>query len=66
VLRPDPAQRPGLEELIDALEDRKVEAEQRGWLGELEGIEISLNAAREKLSQMERQVSLGMPAVPSS
>jgi hypothetical protein len=40
--------------------------ELRGWLGELEGIEISLNAAREKLSQMVRQVSLGMPAVPSS
>jgi hypothetical protein len=57
---------PRLEELIDALEDRKVEAEQRGWLGELEGIEISLNAAREKLSQMVRHVSLGMPAAPSS
>jgi hypothetical protein len=49
-LRPDPTQRPRLEELIEALGDRKVEAEQRGWLGELEGIEISLNAAREKLS----------------
>jgi hypothetical protein len=66
VLRPDPTQRPRLEELIEGLESRKAEAELRGWLGELEGIEISLNAAREKLSQMVRQVSLGMPAVPSS
>jgi integrase len=64
VLRPDPTQRPRLEELIEALEDRKVEAEQRGWLGELEGIEISLNAAREKLNHMARQVSLGIPEFP--
>lgn len=65
VLRPDPAQRPRLEELIEALQDRKLEAEQRGWLGELEGIEISLKAAREKLNQMSRQVSLGMPNLPA-
>ncbi|NHW48711.1 site-specific integrase [Paenarthrobacter sp. MSM-2-10-13] len=65
VLRPDPAQRPRLKELIEALEDRKMEAEQRGWLGELEGIDISLNAAREKLARMARQVSLGVPSFPS-
>lgn len=65
VLRPEPSQRPRLEELMEALHDRKIEAEQRGWLGELEGIEISLNAARDKLKQMTRQVSLGLPTVPS-
>jgi len=65
MLRPDPTQRPRLEELIQALRDRKIEAEERGWLGELEGIEISLEAAQEKISQMVRQVSLGMPVVPS-
>lgn len=65
MLRPDPLQRPRLEELIEALMDRKIEAEDRGWLGELEGIEISLNSARAKLAQMETQVSLGMPAFPS-
>jgi hypothetical protein len=54
-----------LEELIEALMNRKIEAEDRGWLGELEGIEISLNAARDKLVQMETQVSLGIPAFPS-
>jgi hypothetical protein len=54
-----------LEELIEALMDRKIEAEERGWLGELEGIEISLNAARDKLAQMDTQVSLGLPAFPS-
>ncbi len=66
VLRPDPAQRPRMEELIGALQDRKLEAEQRGWLGELEGIEISLQAAKEKLNQMARKVSLGMPGIPSA
>jgi hypothetical protein len=65
MLRPDPLQRPRLEELIEALMNRKIEAEDRGWLGELEGIEISLNAARDKLVQMETQVSLGIPAFPS-
>jgi len=28
-------------ELIEALMNRKIEAEERGWLGELEGIEIA-------------------------
>ncbi|MET3948692.1 integrase [Arthrobacter sp. UYCu512] len=65
MLRPDPSQRPRLEELIEALLDRKIEAEERGWLGELEGIEISLKAARDKLAQMSTQVSLGLPAFPS-
>ena len=64
MLRPDPSQRPRLEELVEALKDRKTEAEERGWLGELEGIEISLNAARDKLKQMRSQMSLGIPAFP--
>jgi integrase len=63
MLRPDPSQRPRLEELIHALEDRRIEAEERGWFGELEGIEISFNAAQDKLNQMTTQVSLGMPLV---
>jgi hypothetical protein len=54
-----------LEELIEALKNRKIEAEERGWFGELEGIEISLNAARDKLAEMSMQVSLGLPAFPS-
>ncbi|WP_207597721.1 hypothetical protein [Arthrobacter sp. D5-1] len=56
---------PTTQGIIEALEDRKMEAEQRGWLGELEGIDISLNAAREKLARMARQVSLGVPSFPS-
>ncbi|WP_133163811.1 tyrosine-type recombinase/integrase [Cryobacterium zongtaii] len=63
MLRPDPEQRPRLEELIEALDDRKREARNRGWLGELEGIEISLTAAQAKLRQMEQQVSLGIPTL---
>ena len=66
MLRPDPEQRPRLEELIEALHDRKKEARGRGWLGELEGIEIRLTAAQDKLLQMGRQVSLGIPALRMS
>jgi hypothetical protein len=65
MLRPVPLQRPRLEELIEALKFRKIEAEERGWFGELEGTEISLNAARDKLAEMSMQVSLGLPAFPS-
>lgn len=63
MLRPDPGQRPRLEELVVALHGRKKEARERGWLGELEGIEISLTAAEAKLLQMERQVPLGIPSL---
>ena len=63
MLRPNPEQRPRLKELIEALHDRKKEARERGWHGELEGIEISLAAAQAKLLQMGRQVSLGISTV---
>lgn len=66
VLRPDPSQRPRLEELIEALMNRKIEAEERGWPGELEGIQISLNAARDKPVQMRTQVSPGPPPYSSA
>jgi integrase len=66
MLRPDPKQRPRLEELIEALYERKREAQERGWLGELEGIEISLAASQDKLLRMGRQVSLGIPALRTS
>jgi hypothetical protein len=65
MLCPDSTQRPCLKELIESLEGRKVEAEQHGWFGELEGIEISLSAARDKLVRIREQVFLGMPPFPS-
>ena len=58
MLRPDPAQRRRLESIRANLVERRGEAIRMGWRGELEGIEISLRAADEKLAQMSRIVRL--------
>jgi hypothetical protein len=67
LLRPDPAQRGRLVEIRDNLVDRIAEAEQEGWLGEIEGLRISLTGAESKISQIDTAagdgpVLLGMPA----
>ena len=59
VLRPDPAQAARLNEIIDNLSARIAEAHQHGWLGEIEGLETSLAAARQKLAAMNRLANLG-------
>jgi hypothetical protein len=48
--------------------DRIAEAEREGWLGEVDGLMVSLAAAEDKLSQLDadqarsqRAVDLGMP-----
>ena len=71
LLRPDPAQRPRLEEIRENLRDRIAEAEREGWLGEVEGLKVSLAGAEDKLAQvtasLQRKASavqLGMPAFP--
>jgi HAMP domain-containing protein len=71
MLRPDPAQRHRLEEIIANLHDRLAEARQRGWLGEVDGLQASLAAAEVKLEAMTRAarrtatpIDLGMPARP--
>jgi integrase len=71
LLRPDPAQRTRLEEIRDNLHDRIAEAEREGWLGEIEGLKVSLSGTEDKLAQinasLQRQdqaVHLGMPAFP--
>ncbi len=68
LLRPDPDQRARLAEIRDNLIARITEAEQEGWLGEIEGLQVSLASAEEKLAQLDaaqvrqRQViDLGMP-----
>jgi integrase len=68
LLRPDPAQRPRLVEIEANLGSRIAEATREGWSGEVEGLGISLVAAREKLAQMDQiaarhqgVVHLGMP-----
>ncbi|MEU5485428.1 site-specific integrase [Streptomyces mirabilis] len=71
LLRPDPAQRPRLAEISDNLQARIAEAEREGWLGEIEGLQVSLAGARDKLAQIDAEaarrstaVHLGMPAFP--
>jgi hypothetical protein len=56
-----------LEEIRDNLIARIAEAEREGWLGEVEGLRVSLAGAQYKLVHMDRQtpggtaISLGMP-----
>jgi integrase len=63
MLQPDPTQRPRLEEIVANLHERLAEARDRGWIGEIEGIEVSIAAARDKLARMSRIVSLGIPTI---
>lgn len=66
MLWPDPAQRDRLVEIRDNLMSRIAEAEREGWLGEMEGLQISLAGAEDKLDQIDRRSSstdLGMPKV---
>jgi Phage integrase family len=70
MLWPDPAQRSRLAEIRDNLTARITEAQQKGWLGEVEGLQVSLAGAREKLAQIDRHptgpatADLGIPAFP--
>ncbi len=71
LLRIDPAQRPRLAAIRENLTARIIEAEQQGWLGEAEGLKVSLAAANAKLAQVDgliarrdAAVGLGMPAFP--
>jgi integrase len=65
---PDPAQRPRITEIRDNLIARIAEAEREGWLGEVEGLQVSLAGAEDKLAQIGRRsqnaaVNLGIPAL---
>ena len=69
MLWPDPAQRPRIAEIRDNLTARITEAEREGWLGEIEGLQISLTGANDKLAQIDRRrdrqpADLGLPALP--
>jgi integrase len=69
MLWPDPAQHSRLVEVHDNLLARIAEAEREGWLGEIEGLKVSLAGAREKLAQINRTatpstpVDLGIPTI---
>jgi len=71
MLWPDPAQRPRIAEIRDNLTARIGEAEREGWLGEIEGLKISVAGADGKLAQIDRHTSrqpvdLGFPAIPQT
>lgn len=54
LLRPDPAARHRLAQIRDNLIARIAEAESHHWLGEAEGLKVSLAGARAKLAQMDQ------------
>jgi hypothetical protein len=68
LLWPDPSQRDRLCEIRDNLIARIAEAEHEGWLGEVEGLKVSLAGAEHKLAQLDQRarrtatVNLGLPA----
>jgi hypothetical protein len=59
---PDPAQRHRIAEIRDNLTARIAEAEREGWLGEIEGLKISLAGASDKLAQIDRRTKSAGPA----
>jgi len=67
LLRVDPNQRQRLIDIRDNLAARIAEAEREGWLGEVEGLQISLASAEDKLAQIHRRttttVDLGIPTI---
>jgi hypothetical protein len=48
-----PAQRTRLEEIRDNLQARIIEANREGWLGEVEGLQVSLADAEDGLSPLD-------------
>jgi hypothetical protein len=73
LLWPDSKQRSRLVEIRDNLQARIAEAEREGWLGEVEGLQISLAGTEDKLAQIERRnttvrsptADLGIPSLPA-
>jgi hypothetical protein len=65
MLRVDPEQRARLADIIDNLQARHNEARDKGWLGEVQGLQVSLDAATNKLSRLDRnqRTHLGMPTL---
>jgi len=71
MLRVDPAQRGRLVEIVANLRNRIAEARINGWLGEVEGLQVSLDAAAAKLVRLDRATTaastgvtnLGIPVI---
>jgi hypothetical protein len=72
MLQVDPRQRARLVEIVRNLQDRIAEAKAHGWLGEVEGLKVSLDVGAAKLAALDRTarrregaVHLGLPALPA-
>ena len=72
MLRINPAMLPRLAELETDLETRRDRASAEGWLGEIEGIDLTLRLLRDKQATAERistdsatggVIDLGMPSI---
>ena len=67
---PTPHNAPGWSRSATTCIARIAEARQQGWLGEVDGLQISLTGAREKLAQLDQiaakttSTHLGMPTFP--
>jgi hypothetical protein len=59
MLRVDPRQRGRLTEIIHNLTERIAEARANGWLGEVQGLTVSLDAAAAKLASLDRLRAAG-------
>jgi hypothetical protein len=75
MLQVDPAQRSRLADIIRNLAERIGEARSNGWLGEAQGLQVSLHAAQAKLAALDRMqhrlpaasiTNLGMPRISPS
>ncbi|WP_063793943.1 hypothetical protein [Streptomyces hirsutus] len=68
MLNINPKMLPRLDEIETDLLARQARAEQEGWLGEIEGIDLTLTFLRQKREESQRlariaPVSLGMPGL---
>lgn len=71
MLRVEPSQQARLVEITRNLADRVDEARANRWLGEVQGLQVSLEAARAKLTSLDRlarnnsigTVNIGMPII---
>ncbi|WP_257155858.1 hypothetical protein [Streptomyces sp. Ru87] len=57
MLRVDPHERPRLGEIRGNLIAWIAEAEREGWLGEVDGLTVSLAAAEDKLTQLDAEAA---------
>ncbi|WP_021592273.1 hypothetical protein [Actinomadura welshii] len=67
----NPKMLPRLDEVEADLLTRRARAEAEGWLGEIEGLDLTLTFLRQKRGQTRRlakvaPLNLGMPGMPST